>query len=333
MLDKKILYILYATVVFSLPVPVFSQIDNERNGTDTNAAITKTFIMPLLSYKLYSFDEVQIHNVLAGITLFRYTPVDRENRLLSLSAVYSPDIVNGIDSIYSSGYHMAALTVNQRLSRHTINGAFIVMTDKPLYGGIHTFMGMAGYTYNLVKWEHFSMNLGIKLTLMDIGIALDNGVPWMLWPIPDISLSWDYAWFSVKIIPGLKLVIAPQKPFSLSAATGSDKFDVALSYNYFKDQNPTRELANVALGIKKDIKKVTTFDGLRYGISYYALYGSINLLHMLEISGGWAYDGKEGYDEIRWDELFSGDGFSKRSEYNTDIENGFYVSVLLHFML
>jgi hypothetical protein len=186
---------------------------------------------------------------------------------------------------------------------------------------------MGGYSYNLVKGAHFSMNLGLRLFVMDIGITMGNDVPWLLWPIPSIGFSWEYEWISFGIIPGARLTLAPKKPICLIAVAGSNEFDVSLWYRSFRNGNPSAEIMGVGVGVKNDTNKVMLADGRQYGVNYYALYGTARLLKLFEISGGWAFNGKEGYGKIEWDSLFESDGYSGGIKYDETIGNGFFIKL------
>jgi hypothetical protein len=195
--------------------------------------------MPILSYTFISFDDIQAHNAVGGLSLYRFNPNERE-KLFSISLIYTPQILTNAALDFPNLYHTAALSITQKINRHTINGSFIAMTDKPVYGGLRTFMGMAGYSYDLVKGTHFSMDIGARLIVMDIGLTFDNGMPWLLWPIPSISLSWEYEWIRFGLIPGAWMTIAPKSPVSLNLKTGSHKYDASLWYRYFKNGNGYR---------------------------------------------------------------------------------------------
>jgi len=214
-----------------------------------------------------------------------------------------------------------------KIDRHIITGSFSAITEKPLYGGSHTFMGMAGYLYNSVKGEHFSMNLGATLLLMDISVTMNNGKSWLLWPLPMISLSWNYEWINFGVMPGVRLTIGPKFPISVIAKTVTGGYDAALWFRYFKNRDPSHELLGMAIGFKKETSNVIISDGGKYGVNYYSLYSSLRLLKYLEVSGGWAFDGKEGYEKITRDTILGFTGFFKESVYNTDVGDGYFFSI------
>ncbi|MDR2803068.1 MAG: hypothetical protein LBB22_02120 [Treponema sp.] len=301
-------------------------IENDNANIDQNTNTPKTFYMPIFSYTFISLDDIQVHNAIGGLSLYRLNPNERD-KLFSISVIYTPQILTNAPLDFPNLYHTAALSSAQKINRHTINAAFIATTDKPLYGGLRTFMGMAGYSYDLVKGVHFSMDIGVRLIVMDIGLTLDNGGSWLLWPTPAISLSWKYEWIRFGLIPGAWMTIAPKSPVSLNLKAGSPKYDVFLLYRYFKNENPLTEIIGLGIGIKRDSSNVMRSDGWKYSISYDTIYGSFRIFRLFEISGGWIFNSQEGYETIAWETLFESNVYSDDSMYGGNAGNGFFVSI------
>jgi hypothetical protein len=327
--------------IFSVFVLFFAGIisiystENDNTNTDQNAAANtpKIFYLPMLSYSFISLGDIQAHNALGGLVLYRFNP-DERDKLFSISLIYTPQALIDINPDFPNLYHTAALSITQKISRHTINGTFIAMTDKPVYGGLRTFMGMAGYSYDLIKGAHFSMALGIRLVVVDIGLLLDNGMPWLLWPLPSINLSWEYQWVNLSLIPGAKMTIAPKSPVSLIFKADANKYDASLWYRHFKeDGSPSTENMGIGIGIKRDSINGIRSDGWKYGISYNAVYGTFRILRFFEISGGWAFNGEEGYERVNWETLLESAGYSGNSMYSGNIGHGFFISTSIRMNL
>jgi hypothetical protein len=306
-------------------------IENEQEVIERETpSMERTVYMPSLSYTLISFDDAQFHNPLAGLTVSRFNPLEQD-KLFSVSLFYSPQIITDIRPDFPGLYHTATTVIFKKIKRHSINAAFIARTDKPIYGGLNTFIGFAGYSYNFIQWEHFSMTFGINLAVMDIGIEVGNGIPWILWPIPTINLSWEYEWVNFSLAPAPQLTIAPKSPFCLMAEVKYPEYDISLWYRFFRNKNPSAELFGIGIGIKNDTNKVSSADGRNYGINYNALYGTVRLFRLFEISGGWAFNGKEGYGEKSYEELIEYGGLSV-SEYDRNIGEGFFISISARMM-
>jgi hypothetical protein len=56
-------------------------------------------------------------------------------------------------------------------------------------------------------------------------------------------------------------------------------------------------------------------------------------LRLFEISGGWAFNGKDGYEKVNWKTLFESNGYSDDSMYGGNIGNGFFVSISIRMNL
>jgi hypothetical protein len=325
---KKIIAVVFL-LFFAGSFSLFSDAaENNDTAMNKDASGSKTFLMPMFSYTFITLGNIQAHNAIGGITLYRFNPGEG-NKFFSASLIYTPQVLIGASHNFPDLYHTAALSLTRKINRHTIDGAFVAITDKPVYGGLRTFMGMAGYSHDLIDGPHFSMDLGGRLVFMDIGMTLDNGTPWLLWPIPSISLSWEYEWITFRFMPGLRMTIAPKFPVSLTFQAGSQKYDASLWYRHFRNGNPAAEILGTGIGIKRDVNNVLIADGGKYGINYDAIYVGFRLLRLLEISGGWTFNGKEGYEKVNWEALFESAGYSDDAMYSGNIGNGLFVSVSL----
>jgi len=301
-------------------------VENEQETTETEqASAERTIYLPGLSYSLLSFNDIQFHNPSASLRVFRFNPIERD-KFLSFSLSYNPQIINGIEHDFPDLYHSAAAFFIYGKKQHLINAGFMARTDKPLYGGLNTFMGMAGYSNNLIKKDHFSMTLGISLVVMDLGVKLNNGTTWMLWPLPIVMLNWEYDWINFSLMPIPRLEIAPKKPVSLTARAGYPDYDVAVWYKNFKEDNPSFEFFAIGAGVKNETNRLMFADGRSYGINYNALYGAVRIFRLFEISGGWTFNGKEGYGERNYEDLSSYAGINV-SKLDDKIGQGFFFSV------
>jgi hypothetical protein len=300
--------------------------NNNTDQMDQDENTPKIFYMPMLSYTFIDFGDIQSHSAMGGLSLYRFNPNEKD-KLFSASLMYGPQILTGIPPDFPNLSHTAVLSITQKINRHSINGTFIALTDKPLYGGLHTFMGMAGYSYDLINRTHFSMDLDVNLIVLDIGVTLNNGMPWLLWPIPSLSLSWEYEWITFGLTPpNTWMTIGPKFPVSLILKTGLHDYDTSLWYRHFKNGNSLAEVIGIGVGAKRDSSNVMISDGGKYGVNYDTIYGTVRLLRLFEISGGWAYNAKAGYEKVNWKTLFESNGYSDGSN-SRNIGNGFFVSI------
>ena len=169
---------------------------------------------------------------------------------------------------------------------------------------------------------------------MDIGVTLDNGTRWLIWPIPIINFSWEYDWFSVALIPGIRFALAPKSQVGIMANTNLKEFDVSLWYRYFGNGSGRAERLGAGIGIKNDTTTINLANGNKYGINYNALYLTIRLLRVFEISGGRVFNGKSGEEQTGLEALLSrSSGYSDNALYTNDMGDGFFVSVSLNLGL
>ncbi|MDR1072629.1 MAG: hypothetical protein LBL45_02995 [Treponema sp.] len=185
-------------------------------------------------------------------------PVSKD--LFSVTAMYSASIIDGVENDYPDTYHNIVLSFNGKMDRHSFLEAIIANTDKPFYGGLHTFNAFAGYTYDLINGPHFSMDAGAYVIFMDIGVNFPNGTPWLIWPLPNVTLKWDYEWIDVIVLPGIALTIADGKPVSFTISKKSNDFDMSLWYHYFRNKTSLAEIFGVGIGLKNTTSKVNTID-------------------------------------------------------------------------
>ncbi|MDR0375796.1 MAG: hypothetical protein LBH85_08760 [Treponema sp.] len=155
----------FITIVFALffidsfslySAPIINQTENKN--------MPRIFSIPMLSCTFITLGDIQSHSVVGGLTLYQFNPNERD-KSFSISMIYTPQALTGVNLDIPNLYHTAALSVVQKIKRHTINRSFIALTDKSVYGELRAFMGVAGYSYDLINGRHFSMDLGGNLVL------------------------------------------------------------------------------------------------------------------------------------------------------------------------
>ena len=306
----KTIILLLGILFLVFPASSFAEETAEPSGP-------RLFFLPGFSYNYLAFEGVNIHNPSATITMVRVDPMVQD-KMLILSLGYSPVIFdNKYRPHYPDMFHQGSVNLIRRDGRHSLVMGFMPRTEKPVFGGYRSFTGMAMYSYSLIQGDHFSMGIGAGLLLMDFGITMNDGTPWMLWPIPVLSLSWKYEWVELDLTTGAKLTIGPKKPFSFILEGGLGGYDAALWYN--------NESMGLGLGVKSDREELHLADGRRYRLGYNALYGAVKLFGFLEIKSGWAFEGKEGERQMSGTSLFRSLG--RGPGYDRNLGSGFFVSI------
>jgi len=206
-------------------------------------------------------------------------------------------------------YHFTQLIAERRFKKHNFFGVFSGLSSAPVYGGLHTFAVGAGYGYELIRNENYSLILGAALGISDF--ELINGVVLPVLPVPLIKFNMNFSWislyFQMLTKPSLSITLLPQNRirfisnFILTAYRSIDDlaFDCSLWYRFFDASHSLGDFAGLGLGIKHDGIGFATNDRDKwYDINYYALYGKLDLT-FLQLSGGYAFNGIEIYDLTR----------------------------------
>jgi hypothetical protein len=225
----------------------------------------------------------------------------------------------------ASLFHDVILMGVRKIKRHLILAIANSHSTEPVYGGIHTFAALAGYGYEFVRSEHFFFTLGLCIAVNDFGDI--NGKMLPVLPLPIVQFGMDYSWinayFEFIAEPTLNITIGPKNRIRLTTAFNMREyrsiedlnFECALWYRFFDTNHRLGDFAGFALGVKNDNR---VFDlkerGDRYGIGYYAAFAKLDL-SFLQITGGYAFNGREKVN-------------SNRRE---DAGNGFFVSAQLAY--
>jgi hypothetical protein len=59
----------------------------------------------------------------------------------------------------------------------------------------------------------------------------------------------------------------------------------------------------------------------------------LRIFRLIELNGGWAFNGKERYGKINGDNLFEMYGYSDEMDYNARIGNGFFFTTGRRFFV
>ncbi|MDR2491585.1 MAG: hypothetical protein LBD20_09320 [Spirochaetaceae bacterium] len=103
---KIVIFLFVSTCLYSQVIEPF--VENEQKIIEKEKpSAEQTVYMPNLSYTLISFDDVQIHNPLAGLTISCFNTLEW-NKLFALSFFYSPQIINEIRPWFSGLHHTAS---------------------------------------------------------------------------------------------------------------------------------------------------------------------------------------------------------------------------------
>jgi len=281
----------------------------KENGNRENNGVN---YIPLLKYDYLSLDSQSIHSPGAGLVV--------QSDDVLFVGLYSRHSIEDPPSFdYPDVYHTIDMLLDGKKNRHQYLGLFKSESDRPVYGGLKTFQGGLFYGYDLLSRGNASLILGGGLAIGDFGIDLANGKPLPVLPIPLIrakySSSWIAADFDFLTTPNLNITIGPKSRFRFTGDFRMEQFrdsrdilfECAVGYRFFSDSDPMGDFAGVSLGIKNDNygafnlhdnNCILNFNGKHESleIHYYALFASIDL-SLLKITGGYAFGGRELYQE------------------------------------
>jgi hypothetical protein len=224
---------------------------------------------------------------------------------------------------YPEKYHAIELILDGSIDRHGYLAILQSVSNKPVYGGLHTFQAALAYSYELMTTDHVSLALGAGLAMSDFGLELENGEAWPILPIPLVRLS-----FMSRIVdltfefitgPNLNLVLAPDGRIRFLGDFRMDEFqnirdlifECALEYRLFASGHAMSDLAGISAGIKSDrLSFVPSLNDTNLDVHYYALFGRLDL-SLLNLSGGYVLDSAQ----------------ILRKEESLDAGSGFFITI------
>lgn len=278
---------------------------------DTDEEKNKTDIIPLIAYDYLSLDKQSVHSPGGGIILKNeetmFVNIYQFHKFNHNFQTKSPDKYHTIDSLF-----------DMKKNNHQYLALFKSESDKPIFGGLHTYQTAAAYGYQFFQVESFSFIFGGGFAIGDFGIERDNGKAWPIIPVPLIRIKAvnNYFDFSLDFItgPNINLVIAPESQIRLSGDFRIDRFrdsrdlifDCALHYRFFPKNHEYGDIAGVSAGIKNDELNFDISENKdSVGVQYYATYGKLDL-SLIQITGGYAFKGIERHKEEEPIEIGSG---------------------------
>jgi hypothetical protein len=301
-----------------LAAAVSAEADHEQENPGTR-------FIPLLGYDHVSLDKQTIFTPALGLMvtqgIMEPGNVEETDKLLIVGLYKTPIFGKSLQYDYPSVYHSIDFLLDGQKGRHQYLLIFKSESDLPVAGGLSTYQGGLVYGYELVHNRNLSLVLGAGLAVGDFGMELPDGKAWPLLPVPLVRLNYKTEWFAASFEfltnPNLGIIIAPEKRVRLTGDIRIDQFrdirdiifDGALHYRFFGKDHPMGDFAGISAGIKNETYGFDLENGT-LDVHYYAAYGMLDL-SLLKISGGYAFAGREMYEE----------------KYKKDIGEGFFVSL------
>jgi len=297
-------------LIFMLSTAVYAQ-DTDKNWTVT----------PLLSHEYLSFQEQRILSPGEGLLFTRgdmNPPLSEERDCLLVAGIFKQYFVQKEQCGYPNLYHSINIMVDRKIKRRLILGLLVAESDKPLYGGLRTFIAGPGYGYEFIRTENVFLTLGIGLGIGDFGIDLPNGGKLLVMPIPVIRFTIDSSLLDLSFEflrkPVLNITLLPEYRIRVINFFTVNQFrdirdllfDTRLMYHFFSKESKLGDFASAGVGFKNGAFGFPLAEeGKSYELVYHSVYGMIDL-SFLQIQGGYSFNGVEIYDLERKKEIGAG---------------------------
>ena len=283
-------------------------------------------ISPFINYNFSRFwppddthSALLVHSIGEGVELTKgnLEPSTFEDRNgFRLKGEFKQYFIYGIEDEYKGMYNEFEIKVERMIKRHFFLG--IISTSaakKPVFGGLHTFIGGLGYGYEIIRKEGMSLIAGCGLAVSDFGIELSNGTVWPILPVPIIffEAGTQLFEFSFEFLKDVKLELTffPEKKLELSCELEIDPFDFGgirdlgfdakLVYRFSQNDHML-----IGLGIQKNgFGFLLSEKGKEYGLDFYSAYGFYKV-SFLKLIGGYSFAAREVYNGDRTRELKDG---------------------------
>jgi hypothetical protein len=266
-------------------------------------------IIPLAAYEFVSLGSRGYHAPGGGLVFMKgdqAPPPEEERNSLMLAAFYRSYLPQENQSGYPDLYHHITALAEGKVKRHQLLGIFRSPSDKPVYGGLHTFQAALGYGYELLRNNSLSLTLGAALGVSEFDIGGSVTVPVFPFPLVRFGLSspWVNVSFDFLTNPALDIVIAPENKIRMNGSfqmvyyrdIRDLLFDCTLWYRFFTKDYAMGDFAGLGIGVKNSGEDFMPGEkGRAYEIGYYSVFGVIDL-SFLEFSGGYVFKSRERYD-------------------------------------
>ena len=278
-------------------------------------------LTPFLNYEYLSFQGQNVHSPGGGILFTKGNldpPLSEEPNSLLIAGIYKQYFIQNEQDAYPGLFHSINLMIEKKFNRHLFLGLFISESDKPLYGGIRTFIAGPGYGYEFIRTENVSLTLGMGIGVGDFGMELPNGNALYVMPIPIVRFNLESSWLDLSFQylkkPELNVTLFPEYRIRLLSTFGVNQFrdirdflfDVTLMYRFFPKDSKLGDFAGLGIGIKNGAFGFPLAEKDKsYELIYHSLYGTIDL-SFLKIYGGYSFNGIEIYDSKRRNGIGSG---------------------------
>nr|AGS53711.1 hypothetical protein [uncultured bacterium contig00068] len=274
-------------------------------GQDVVQETPSLFLLPF-GYDFLRFEENAVHNPALGVGFLsgeQDIPFDKVDRRFFGLALYRPLIFTTPPFEIPKYIHQIETLFDGRIQRHQLLFIFKSSSDKPVYGGLHTFQGAAGWGYEIVRKPQMSLILGGVIAVTDFGITLPSGAAWPVLPLPFIRFGIDTQWFALSFDfltgPNLEFTVAPKERIRFTADMRMDYYrsitdliyEFTLWYRLFTPEHKLGDFAGIGLGVKNDSMDFTLANNMSFELQQTSVFAVVDL-SLVKIQGGWIFDSR-----------------------------------------
>lgn len=285
---KKLIIFLF--IMFSVTVPAFA----EENDAKSNDEVK---IIPLLQYDYLNLESQSIHSPGMGMVL-------QSEDLMFVGLYTKHTFGNTLSRNYPQTYHSIDGLLDGKSGPHQYLGIVKSESNKPVTGGIRTWVGAALYGYEYIKNDHLSLVFGGGLAAGDFG-------PSQIIPVPLVRLNYETNWIKLKFEfltgPNFEFVVGPKSHFRWITNARLDQFrdsrdlifETSLAYRFYSADSEMGDFAGVSVGFKNDNYGEFNVGGKKdefYELHYYSVFAALDI-SVLKITAGYAFGGRELYKQ------------------------------------
>ena len=270
-----------------------------------------SYTIPLLQYEQIGYGSQRLSATSMGIV--------KQTQRTNFVAIYTyNDFKKQLSYNYPEYYHALDCLYDYQVGKRQYLGIFKSESPHPVTGGWQTFQAAFAYGSKIVNKSYFTFTLGGGLALGDFGFEYDDGKNWPLIPVPLIRMSYQRkflnASFDFLTGPNLSMVFFPNNKLRLNTDFRFDQlrdgrdliFETALNYRFFSEEDKMGDFAGVSAGVKSDNKTSYPEDDEElYEMQYYAVFAAIDIT-LLKLTGGYQFNGRELYEEEKFEEMEDG---------------------------